>query len=68
MLQSGVGTGLLAVILVVAQTDPVGPATGTIRVFRGGSFSSNANYSRMAFRTGGISSDRFYLVGFRVAP
>ena len=33
-----------------AETDPVGPATGTDKVIRGGSFDDRARYGRVACR------------------
>jgi formylglycine-generating enzyme required for sulfatase activity len=48
-------------------TDPVGPSSGTNRVFRGGSWSSNAMYCRTALRNGYTPSDKFSYIGFRLA-
>ena len=52
-----------------AQTDPTGPATGSNRVKRGGSWGDYATYCRCANRRfNGILSDQSnYLVGFRLA-
>jgi formylglycine-generating enzyme required for sulfatase activity len=48
-------------------TDPIGSATGTIRVNRGGSWCSDAAYCRSASRNGLDPSIRIGLLGFRVA-
>jgi formylglycine-generating enzyme required for sulfatase activity len=45
--------------------DPVG--TGSLRVFRGGSWSSNARHCRSAFRRRPTPSNRFNYLGFRLA-
>ena len=51
-----------------AATDPTGPASGSYRVFRGGSWSGSANYCRVASRSYNISpSSTSYYFGFRVA-
>ena len=47
-------------------TDPIGPATGSIRVLRGGSWYRDAVDCRSAYRSGSDPSFRRYL-GFRVA-
>ena len=49
-----------------AQTDPQGPESGESRIFRGGSFSYYAPYTRSAFRNKSTPSYRTYNVGFRV--
>jgi formylglycine-generating enzyme required for sulfatase activity len=49
------------------QTDPPGPASGSRRVTRGGSFANPAAYCRSAHRGATAPSDRHYLRGFRVA-
>jgi len=49
-----------------AATDPKGPATGTARVLRGGSWSSNPAICRAAFRISGDPVSRINYVGFRV--
>jgi sulfatase modifying factor 1 len=43
--------------------DPKGPASGSSRVFRGGSWSSG---TRSAFRVGAVADVSFSLIGFRV--
>jgi formylglycine-generating enzyme required for sulfatase activity len=49
-----------------SQTDPRGPTSGSYRVLRGGSFSSNGYVCRVAYRFSDDPSDRyFYGVGFR---
>jgi formylglycine-generating enzyme required for sulfatase activity len=45
--------------------DPVGAASGLLRVSRGGSWSSAANWCRSASRGRNNPSDRNYLIGFR---
>ncbi len=49
-----------------AVTDPQGPATGDYRVFRGGSWSSWAVYSRITSRGAHYPSSKYADVGFRV--
>ncbi len=48
------------------STDPVGPSTGSYRVFRGGGWFSNALYCRSALRSYYSPGSRFYYLGFRV--
>jgi len=49
-------------------TDPIGPATGYSRVFRGGSWYDNCNYAcRSAFRSHISPSHRSHPLGFRLA-
>lgn len=48
-------------------TDPTGPATGTGRVCRGGSWSRAADGCRSAVRNGYEPGFRYYFLGFRVA-
>ena len=50
-----------------SQTDPRGPASGSYRVFRGGSWSFVADYCRVAFRGYDGPSSSSYFIGFRVA-
>ncbi len=49
-----------------AATDPEGPATGSYRVIRGGSWSSSAGLCRSAFRVSGDPSGRTNSLGFRL--
>lgn len=49
------------------QMDPVGRADGDFRVTRGGSHSTALAYLRSANRSGTLSDDRSWLIGFRVA-
>ena len=48
-------------------TDPIGPATGSYRVFRGGCWYDAAVNCRSAFRNGRDPSNRYRDLGFRVA-
>ena len=48
-------------------TDPLGPSTGSERVARGGGFSNHASVSRVSERGSGVPSERFRIVGFRLA-
>ena len=48
------------------QTDPTGPATGTHRVMRGGSFQDSPQLCRSAHRNRGLPSYRLGCLGFRV--
>ena len=50
-----------------AITDPKGPATGTHRVLRGGSYCFNLLTARSFNREGLTTSDRLNHVGFRLA-
>ena len=47
-------------------TDPIGPATGSTRVFRGGGWTGTAGFSRAAFRTFAVPTAASSGVGFRV--
>jgi formylglycine-generating enzyme required for sulfatase activity len=47
--------------------DPPGPANGTRRVYRGGSWNSNPRGARSAYRLWGAPSERSCRLGFRVA-
>ena len=47
--------------------DPVGPVTGSRRVFRGGCWDFGAAYCRSASRGRRYPSDRYFNLGFRVA-
>jgi formylglycine-generating enzyme len=46
-------------------TDPTGPTSGSIRVYRGGSWGSYARDCRSANRGASTPGDPFYLLGFR---
>jgi len=48
-------------------TDPVGPATGSIRVIRGGGWNGSALSCRSAGRGRGTPGWRYHDIGFRVA-
>jgi len=50
-----------------AQTDPKGPNTGELRVFRGGSWSIGARFCRSANRFHYVPTGRDNLIGFRLA-
>ena len=47
------------------QTDPQGPATGSDRVWRGGSWFGDASHARCAYRGSGEASTADRFVGFR---
>lgn len=49
-----------------AQTNPKGPATGTLRVLRGGSWNSTPLNARVAYRDLNTPADRYGISGFRV--
>ena len=49
-----------------SQTDPRGPASGSGRVLRGGSWANDARDNRVATRYGGDTSSASYACGFRV--
>jgi formylglycine-generating enzyme required for sulfatase activity len=49
-----------------AQSNPTGPATGTTRVLRGGSWSNNAQQCRSACRFTRTPDIAVYFLGFRV--
>jgi len=46
--------------------DPQGPESGSSRVLRGGSWSSNTRFSRSAHRIGNDAEFRYYVIGFRL--
>lgn len=48
-------------------TNPQGPASGSSRVLRGGSWGDFANYARSAVRVWGTPSSRDHFIGFRLA-
>ena len=47
-------------------TDPEGPATGSLRVRRGGGWSHDALGSRSAYRAGVAPGNRYHYLGFRL--
>jgi formylglycine-generating enzyme required for sulfatase activity len=47
-------------------TNPQGPTTGSYRVLRGGSWSYNARFCRVAFRYNHSPDNRYNYVGFRL--
>ena len=47
-------------------TDPVGPETGSRRVYRGGGWSSHARHCRAAYRDYCLPSGRSSYLGFRL--
>ena len=49
-----------------SQTNPTGPATGSIRVIRGGSWPNAPEQIRVTYRFSYILSNRISFVGFRV--
>ena len=49
-----------------SQTNPVGAATGSYRVLRGGSWRNSPGDSRVALRINRTPSYRYNIVGFRV--
>ena len=51
----------------VSQTDPTGPSSGSIRVYRGGGWHDDAWYCRVSFRDGDLPGGRYGDLGFRVA-
>ena len=50
-----------------AVRDPVGPADGSYRVLRGGSWGSTANGARSAFRGWGVPAGSYDNLGFRLS-
>ena len=52
--------------LIGAQIDPIGPASGWARVFRGGSFYDVARITRSATRNNYTPGDHFNYLGFRL--
>jgi len=48
-------------------TDPVGPTSGSLRVFRGGSWNLDASNARAAVRDSNFPGRRYYRLGFRLA-
>lgn len=50
-----------------AQTNPTGPASGTYRVNRGGSWGTSARRCRVSSRNSDVPSDANWLLGLRLA-
>ena len=50
-----------------SATDPKGPSSGVLRVFRGGSWGDGARICRSADRFGYTPDYRFNFLGFRLA-
>ncbi len=48
------------------ELDPLGPSTGSYRVYRGGSWGNLASYCRSAFLSGYYQTDGGEFIGFRV--
>jgi formylglycine-generating enzyme required for sulfatase activity len=51
----------------VAVTNPTGPATGGLRICRGGHYSYNSSYLRSSFRTYFTPGTSYEFISFRVA-
>ena len=51
----------------VSQTNPAGPSSGSLRVFRGGSWRSDAGYCRVSIRNYGNPGNRDSYLGLRLA-
>ena len=49
------------------QTNPIGPATGTSRVYRGGSWYFDEWFCRVSFRNSVTPDYRSYGIGLRLA-
>ena len=49
------------------QTNPTGPATGSGRVLRGGSWRNGPTYCRVAYRIYSTPGHRYFNIGFRLA-
>jgi formylglycine-generating enzyme required for sulfatase activity len=50
-----------------AQTNPAGPASGSERVLRGGSWDYNTDFVRSSNRLSSSPGSTYYSLGFRVA-
>jgi formylglycine-generating enzyme required for sulfatase activity len=48
------------------ETDPTGPASGAVRVIRGGSWRDDASYCAVAYRNYYYPMDGYFSIGFRV--
>ena len=49
-----------------AQVDPVGPASGTMRIYRGGTWYFDEWFCRVSFRNGVAPTNRSYGIGMRL--
>ncbi|MEM9985406.1 MAG: SUMF1/EgtB/PvdO family nonheme iron enzyme [Bacteroidota bacterium] len=49
------------------QVDPIGPEGGSYRVYRGGSWFDDADFSRVAYRNFVYPDSRYVFIGFRLA-
>ncbi len=49
------------------RDNPGGPSSGSLRVFRGGSWFHDAAYARAAARGWNFPDDRYFILGFRLA-
>jgi formylglycine-generating enzyme required for sulfatase activity len=47
--------------------DPVGPAAGSFRVWRGGSWFFSALLARSAYRSRNVPANSYYILGFRLS-
>ena len=52
--------------IVTSQRDPLGAASGSNRVDRGGSWGNEARYCRVSYRDSGTPGDRYGNLGFRL--
>ena len=50
-----------------SQTNPTGPSSGSLRVYRGGSWYSYAGNCRVSYRYDFTPVNRFYYLGFRLS-
>ena len=50
-----------------SQNNPTGPASGSYRVFRGGSWNYDARYCRVSYRNDSSPTKRFNYLGLRLA-
>jgi len=48
-------------------TDPTGPNSGSVRVYRGGSWGNDASVARSAYRSWVVPGNRYSFLGFRPA-
>ncbi|MCK5198415.1 MAG: SUMF1/EgtB/PvdO family nonheme iron enzyme, partial [Spirochaetales bacterium] len=48
-----------------SQTDPAGKSSGSLRVYRGGSWNNSASSCRSAIRGSSVPAGRYGFLGFR---